>query len=46
MRLHIGWKYVLGFLALNGMVSELHEQAHMTTGRIVHGCYGPRDFNV
>ena len=46
MRLHIGWKYVLGFLALNGIVSELHEQAHMTTGRIVHGCYGPRDFNV
>lgn len=46
MRLHMTWKYPVAFLALNGVVSELHEQAHITTGRIVHGCYGPRDFNV
>lgn len=46
MRLHVGWKYMIGFLALNSVVSELHEQAHITTGRIIHGCYGPRDFNV
>lgn len=46
MRLHMTWKYPLAFLALNGVISELHEQAHITTGRIVHGCYGPRDFNV
>jgi hypothetical protein len=36
---------VAAFFALNGVVSELHEQAHITTGRLVHGCYGPRDFN-
>jgi hypothetical protein len=46
MRLHITSKFVIAFLALNGVISELHEQAHITTGRIVHGCYGPRDFNV
>ena len=46
MRLHMTWKYPVAFLALNGVISELHEQAHITIGRIVHGCYGPRDFNV
>lgn len=46
MRLHMTWQYPVAFLALNGVISELHEQAHITTGRIVHGCYGPRDFNV
>jgi len=46
MELKFGWKYALAFLALNGVVSELHEQAHITTGRLLVGCYGPRDFNV
>jgi hypothetical protein len=46
VQLRIGWKYVLAFLALNGVISELHEQAHITTGRFLTGCYGPRDFNV
>ncbi|HZX26957.1 MAG TPA: hypothetical protein VFF16_07820 [Telluria sp.] len=46
MELKFGWKYALAFLALNGVVSELHEQAHITTGRLLAGCYGPRDFNV
>lgn len=46
MRLAISWKYAAAFFALNGVVSELHEQAHITTGRLVSGCYGPRDFNV
>jgi hypothetical protein len=46
MQLKINWKYVVAFLALNGVISELHEQAHITTGRLLSGCYGERDFNV
>lgn len=46
MQLRIGWQYVVAFFALNGVISELHEQAHITTGRLVTGCYGERDFNV
>jgi hypothetical protein len=46
MKLAISWRYVLAFLALNGVISELHEQAHITTGRLIAGCYGPRDFNA
>jgi hypothetical protein len=46
MELKIGWKYLVGFLALNGVISELHEQAHITTGRLITGCYGERDFNT
>ncbi|MGZ5199725.1 MAG: hypothetical protein ACXWC4_08130 [Telluria sp.] len=46
MQLKVDWRYVAAFFALNGVVSELHEQAHITTGRLVHGCYGPRDFNT
>jgi hypothetical protein len=45
VHLRVDWKYVAAFFALNGVVSELHEQAHITTGRLVNGCYGPRDFN-
>jgi uncharacterized membrane protein YozB (DUF420 family) len=45
MQLRLDWKYVAAFFALNGVVSELHEQAHITTGRLMHGCYGSRDFN-
>lgn len=46
MQLKLDWKYVAAFFALNGVVSELHEQAHITTGRLLNGCYGPRDFNT
>ena len=45
MKIRITWQYFLAFFALNGVISELHEQAHITTGRLVTGCYGPRDFN-
>jgi hypothetical protein len=31
----------LGFIC-----TELHEQAHIQTGRLLCGAYGPRDFNV
>lgn len=45
MNLRIGWKYFFAFFALNGVISELHEQAHIATNRILSGCYFERDFN-
>jgi len=45
MKIRITWQYFIAFFALNGVISELHEQAHINVGRLVHGCYGPRDFN-
>jgi len=46
MQLKITWKYILAFVALNFIMGELHEQAHINTGFFICGCYGPRDFNV
>ena len=46
MRIRITWKYILAFFALNMVMGELHEQAHINTGFLICGCYGPRDFNV
>ncbi|MGB9990183.1 hypothetical protein [Pseudoduganella rhizocola] len=45
MKIRLTWQYLLAFFALNGVISELHEQAHINVGRLVTGCYGPRDFN-
>jgi hypothetical protein len=42
----ITWKYLLAFIALNMLMGELHEQAHIQTGFAICGCYGERDFNV
>ncbi len=42
----ITWKYLLAFIALNMLLGELHEQAHIQTGFAICGCYGERDFNV
>ena len=39
-------KYLLAFIALNMLMGELHEQAHIQTGYAICGCYGQRDFNV
>jgi len=46
MPLKITWKYLLAFIALNMILGELHEQAHIQTGVAICGCYGPRDFSV
>ena len=46
MRVQASPKYLAAFAALTLVLSELHEQAHITLGRIVCGGYGPRDFNV
>jgi hypothetical protein len=45
MSLRISWQYVLAFFALNMFLGELHEQAHITTGYLICGCYGSRDFS-
>jgi hypothetical protein len=46
MQVKITWPYIVAFFALNMIMGELHEQAHITTGYFICGCYGPRDFNV
>ena len=46
MPVRITLRYLVAFAALVVVCSELHEQAHITVGRLVCGCYGPRDFNV
>ncbi len=45
MKLIITWKYVIAFLAFNMIMGELHEQAHIITGYLICGCYGPRDIS-
>lgn len=46
MSFRISWQYVLAFFGLNMFLGELHEQAHITTGYFICGCYGERDFSV
>lgn len=46
MSFRISWQYVLAFFGLNMFLGELHEQAHITTGYFICGCYGDRDFSV
>jgi hypothetical protein len=46
LKLRITWKYLIAYFALTIILGELHEQVHITTGRIVCGGYGPRDFNA
>jgi hypothetical protein len=41
----ITWKYLAGFIALNMLLGELHEQAHIQTGYAICGCYGTRDIS-
>ena len=45
MKLRIGWRFVLAFIALNMVMGELHEQVHISTGYWICGCYGPRDIS-
>jgi hypothetical protein len=36
----------IAFLALCLLITELHEQAHIQTGYLLFGAYGPRDFKL
>lgn len=46
MQIKITFRYVMAFFALNMIMGELHEQAHINAGYFICGCYGPRNFNV
>ncbi len=46
MSLKISWQYLVGFISLNMIMGELHEQAHIQTGYMICGCYGFRNFSV
>lgn len=46
MNLRISFSYFFSFLLLLIIMMELHEIAHIVVGRILCGCWGPRDFNV
>jgi hypothetical protein len=46
MRLRFSLPALLAFSAGVLLLGELHEQAHITAGRLLCGAYGPRDFNV
>lgn len=46
MKLKLSFLYIVTFLLLVIVMLELHEIVHITTGRIICGCWGARDFNV
>ena len=46
MRLKLSPKYIFAFLLLVLLMLELHEIAHIITGRVICGAWGTRDFNV
>ncbi|GAB4045777.1 hypothetical protein [Spirosoma litoris] len=46
MKLNFSFSYLLAFLLLVIVMLELHESVHIIVGRIICGCWGPRDFNV
>ena len=46
MKLKLTPKFALTFLALTFVMHEAHEIVHTSTGRLICGCWGQRDFNV
>ena len=46
MKLRPTWKSLLAFVALLFFMGEAHELVHTGLGRLLCGCWGPRDFNV
>lgn len=46
LNIKISLKYLAALFPLTIISGELHEQVHITTGRIICGGYGPRDFNA
>jgi hypothetical protein len=46
LQIQLTFKNLLVFLFLFFLMHELHELAHIFTGRIICGCWGTRDFNV
>ena len=46
MKINFTLGTVLAFVALQFFLGEAHELAHTSVGRLLCGCWGPRDFNV
>ncbi len=46
MQIRLSPRYLFTFLLLLIVMLELHEIVHITTGYIICGCFGERDFNV
>jgi hypothetical protein len=46
MRIKLSFSYLITFLLLELVMLELHETVHIVVGRLICGCWGPRDFNV
>lgn len=46
LEIQLTFKNLLLFLVFFFLMHELHELAHIFTGRIICGCWGTRDFNV
>jgi len=44
--IRLTFKNLLVFVFFFFAMHELHEQAHIITGRLICGCWGKRDFNV
>ncbi|MFD1470505.1 hypothetical protein ACFQ48_19925 [Hymenobacter caeli] len=46
MKIVLTWRPLLAFAALLFVLAEAHELVHTGLGRLLCGCWGPRDFNV
>ncbi|HEY4322992.1 MAG TPA: hypothetical protein VGN20_03370 [Mucilaginibacter sp.] len=46
LQIQLTFKNLLVFMFFFFLMHELHELAHIITGRIICGCWGTRDFNV
>jgi hypothetical protein len=46
MRIKFAWLPLLAFVTLQFFLGEAHELVHTGLGRLLCGCWGPRDFNV
>jgi hypothetical protein len=46
LRITLNARNSAALLALSFLMQETHELAHTSVGRVICGCWGPRDFNV
>ncbi|MCO5945626.1 hypothetical protein [Mucilaginibacter flavidus] len=46
LQIQLTFKNLLVFIFFFFLMHELHELAHIITGRLICGCWGTRDFNV
>ncbi|TGE03826.1 hypothetical protein [Hymenobacter fodinae] len=46
MKIRFAWWPLMAFVALQFFLGEAHELVHTGVGRLLCGCWGPRDFNV